>query len=179
MVSVLGKNNNQKESNMLVESILVVTSVVVYLILAHYVSYQLGKNRIVNKQKWDLNICCGKTDGGGVNVDIVQHKELPRFRQVDSIYQLPFGDDEFESVLCSHTIEHVDDPERFYSELQRVGKTVTLVVPPLYDIAAMLNIMEHKWIFLTFRKEHHTLPRFVRLPLADFFQKRFGQRNHA
>ena len=112
-----------------------------------------------------------------MNVDIVQHKELPGFRQVDSIYSLPFEDGEFESVLCSHTIEHVDDPERFYAELQRVGRSVTLVVPPLYDLGAVLNIMEHKWIFITFRKEHHKLPGFVKLPFADSYQKRFGQSN--
>ncbi len=162
---------------MLVDLMIAVALVTLYLILAHFVSYELGKNRILKRQKWDLNICCGKTDGGGVNVDIVQHKELPGFRQVDSIYSLPFEDGEFESVLCSHTIEHVDDPERFYAELQRVGRSVTLVVPPLYDLGAVLNIMEHKWIFITFRKEHHKLPGFVKLPFADSYQKRFGQSN--
>lgn len=162
---------------MLVDLMIAVALVTVYLILAHFVSYELGKNRILKRQKWDLNICCGKTDGGGVNADIVQHKELPGFRQVDSIYNLPFEDGEFESVLCSHTIEHVEDPEKFYAELQRVGRSVTLVVPPLYDLGAVLNIMEHKWIFITFRKEHHKLPGFVKLPFADSYQKRFGQRN--
>ena len=163
---------------MLVDLMIAVALVTLYLIVAHFVSYELGKNRILKKQKWDLNICCGKTDGGGVNVDIVQHKELPGFRQVDSIYSLPFEDGEFESVLCSHTIEHVDDPERFYAELQRVGRSVTLVVPPLYDLGAVLNIMEHKWIFITFRKEHHKLPGFVKLPFANSYQKRFGQSNN-
>lgn len=164
---------------MLVDLLVAGVLITFYLILAHFISYQLGKNRILRKQKWDLNICCGKTDGGGINADIVQHKELPGFRLVESIYDLPFEDGEFESVLCSHTIEHVDDPERFYAELRRVGRRVTLVVPPLYDLAAVLHIMEHRWIFLTFKKEHHTLPAFVRLPFAETFQKRFGQRNRA
>ena len=164
---------------MLVELLILVALITLYLVVAHFASYRLGKNRILKKQKWDLNICCGKTDGGGVNVDIVQHRELPGFRQIDSIYNLPFENGEFDSVLCSHTIEHVDDPEGFYAELRRVGRNVTLVVPPLYDLGAVLNIMEHKWIFVTFKKEHHQLPNFVRLPFADVFQKRFGQRNHA
>jgi hypothetical protein len=84
---------------------MVVTGVTLYLILAHFVSYKLGKNRILKRQKWDLNICCGRTDGGGVNADIVQHDQLPGFVQVSSIYDLPFKDAEFETVLCSHTIE--------------------------------------------------------------------------
>lgn len=164
---------------MLVDSLVVVAGITLYLILAHFVSYKLGKNRILKKQKWDLNICCGRTDGGGVNADIVQHDNLPNFVLLSSIYNLPFKDGEFQTVLCSHTIEHVDDPERFYTELQRVGRRVTLVVPPLYDLAAVLSIMEHKWIFLSFRKEHHTLPAFVKLPFADVLQKRFGQSNNA
>ncbi|TBV80725.1 MAG: methyltransferase domain-containing protein [Desulfobulbaceae bacterium] len=160
------------------ESIIVLFIILLYVLLANYVSYHLRKTLILNSQKWDLNICCGKTDGGGLNVDIVRHKELPRFKQVDNIYDLPFEDGEFATVLCSHTIEHVDDPRRFYAELQRVGKNVTLVVPPLYDLAAVFNILEHKWIFLTLKKRHHTLPRFIRLPFADVFHKLFGQRNN-
>lgn len=164
---------------MLVDFLVVVAGVTLYLILAHFVSYKLEKDRILKRQKWDLNICCGRTDGGGVNADIVQHDQLPCFVKVSNIYDLPFKDAEFESVLCSHTIEHVDDPERFYTELQRVGRRVTLVVPPLYDVAAVLSIMEHKWIFLTFRKEHQDLPTFVKLPFADAMQRRFGQKNNA
>jgi SAM-dependent methyltransferase len=164
---------------MVVDAVIVVGLVTLYLFSAHFVSYELGKNRILKNQKWDLNICCGKTDGGGINADIVQHKELPGFRQVDDIYKLPFRNGEFESVLCSHTMEHVDDPERFYAELSRVGRKVTVVLPPLYDLAAVLSVMEHRWIFLTFRKEHHHLPKFVRLPFADALQRRFGQSNCA
>lgn len=164
---------------MVTESIIAVIIVSLYISFAHYVSYYLVKRRILNRHKWDLNICCGKTDGGGLNVDIVRHRDLPCFQQVDNIYNLPFEDNAFETVLCSHTIEHVDNPKRFYEELQRVGKHVTLVVPPLYDLAAVFNILEHKWVFLTFRKRHHTLPRFVKLPFADLFHRLFGQNNRA
>jgi hypothetical protein len=150
-----------------------------YMFFAHFVSYFLQKTQILNGQKWDLNICCGKTDGGGLNVDIVKHQELPRFLLVDNIYDLPFKDHEFDAVLCSHTMEHVADPKLFHAELQRVGRSVTLVVPPLYDIAAVLNLLEHKWIFLTFKKRHHTLPNFVAMPFADKIHRRLGQRNHA
>lgn len=136
------------------------------------------KKRVVNRQRWDLNICCGKTDGGGINADIVQHCELPNFVLVD-IYNLPFEDKQFDTVLCSHTMEHVEDPERFFRELQRVGKDVTLVLPPLWDLSAALNVLEHKWIFLTLKKEHRSLPPRIRMSLADLLQNRYGQRIHA
>ncbi|MFC1501788.1 methyltransferase domain-containing protein [bacterium] len=142
-------------------------------------SYRILKARILFRQKWDLNICCGKTDGGGINADIIKHAELPNFIRINNIYHLPFRDGEFRTVLCSHTIEHVDDPEGFYMELARVGKKVTLVIPPLWDISAVWNVFEHKWIFLTFKKEHNTLPRFIRLPLSTYIQKRRGQKRRA
>jgi SAM-dependent methyltransferase len=164
---------------MLTESLIIILVIILYALFANYASYYFGKNRILIEQKWDLNICCGKTDGGGLNVDIVKHQEFTHFKQVDNIYNLPFADCQFEKVLCSHTIEHVDDPRQFYNELQRVGKQVTLVVPPLYDLAAVCNVFEHKWIFLTFKKRHHQLPQYIRLPFAHGFQKLFGQRNHA
>jgi ubiquinone/menaquinone biosynthesis C-methylase UbiE len=134
------------------------------------------KKRVLESRIWDLNICCGKTDGGGINADIVRHKSVPNFYQLDDIYNLPFRDNHFGTVLCSHTIEHVDDPGKFYYELTRVGKEVKIVVPPLWDITAAFNVLEHKWIFVTFNKEHTTLPVYKRLPLSDYIQRTFGQR---
>jgi len=142
-------------------------------------SYRILKKRILRKRKWDLNICCGKMDGGGINADIIPHANVPRFVQIDSVYSLPFRDHEFETVLCSHTMEHVEDPTAFFKELTRIGKQVTIVLPPLWDLAGTLNIFEHRWIFLSFKKEHHRLPRHVRLPLSRTVQRILGQRIHA
>lgn len=150
-----------------------ITAIIFFL---HWLSYGYLKNAIVRRRSWDLNICCGTTDGGGVNVDIVQHADIPNFVQVENIYNLPFEDQQFDTVLCSHTIEHVDYPRRFDRELRRVAKEVVYVLPPVWDIAAALNIWEHRWLFLTLRKEHRTLPRCMPLPFARKLQARIGQR---
>lgn len=148
-----------------------------YIYLASVLSYKILKNITLKKRKWDLNICCGKTDGGGINADIKKHADVPNFVLIDDIYDLPFVDKQFEYVLCSHTIEHVDDPMKFYNELKRVGNNVVLVVPPLWDIfAAFLCVWGHKWTFLTLTKEHTKLPKFIPLPFAKSFQKIFGQK---
>jgi len=157
----------------------IAVGVIAYLYLSHYVSYSLLKNKILKDKQWGLNVCCGKTDGGGVNADIFEHKELPNFRLLDDIYNLPFLNQEFETILCSHTIEHVDDPAAFLKELRRVGKEVTIVIPPLYDITAALNLFEHKWIFLTFKKKHTTLPPHIRLPFSNLTHNKIGQINNA
>lgn len=155
-------------------------ALIVILPLLNFVSYRIMGGIIRNRRpKWDLNICCGKTDGGGVNVDIVKHADIPNLVVVDDIYNLPFTTGQFEHTLCSHTIEHVEDPKAFFEELQRISKEVTLVVPPLWDLSAVLNVFEHRWLFLTFRKEHHTLPNYVVLPFAQFFQDRLGQKIRA
>ena len=150
---------------------------IIYCAVSHFISYRLLKTRILKSQKWDLNICCGQTDGGGINADIVPQEDVPRFLLTRDIYHLPFENGQLDSVLCSHTIEHVDDPERFFQELKRVGKQVTIVIPPLYDITAALNVFEHKYLFLSFKKVHHQLPRHIRLPFAASIQRRLGQIN--
>ncbi|MEM9478626.1 MAG: methyltransferase domain-containing protein, partial [Verrucomicrobiota bacterium] len=125
--------------------------IIAVLVLLNFVSYRLFGARIRNRrEKWDLNICCGRTDGGGVNADIVKHAEVPNYVQVEDIYDLPFRTGQFENVLCSHTLEHVEDPEAFFEELSRVAKEVTIVLPPLWDLSAVLNVFEHKWIFFSF-----------------------------
>ena len=52
---------------------------VLYLWTANILSYKILKNKTLHSRKWDLNICCGKTDGMGVNADIKKHKEVPNF----------------------------------------------------------------------------------------------------
>lgn len=148
------------------------------LVALHEVSYKLVKSRIVRSRRWDMNICCGYSDGGGLNVDIFPHVPgPPNFQQVDDIYNLPFADKQFEHTLCSHTIEHVDDPEAFFAELRRVSKNVTFVVPPLWDPAAVFNIFEHRHIFLNVRKKFvNELPPYVKLPFAETLQEKLGQK---
>jgi len=162
-----------------VKWILLLLSLAILSQALNFLSYRVLKRRILRQRKWDLNICCGKTDGGGVNADIVAHAGLPNFRLIDSVYRLPFENNQFETVLCSHTLEHVEEPAAFFKELTRVGKQVTIVLPPLWDPAGALNVFEHRWIFLTLRKKHGRLPRHVRLPLSRTIQRLLGQRIRA
>ena len=156
-----------------------VTMIAITLLqLTHVLSYSVIKRRILRQQKWDLNICCGKTDGGGINADIVAHSALPNMVLVD-IHCLPFRDRQFNTVLCSHTMEHVADPDGFFQELSRVGDDVTIVIPPLWDVSAALNVFEHRYIFLSFKKTHKSLPPYIELPLASTVQRYLGQRIHA
>lgn len=148
---------------------LLIASFVIYIL--NFISYRLIKNALISGQKWELNICCGRTDGGGRNADIVQHDELPNFDLIDDIYNLPYETGQFETVLCSHTMEHVEDPQRFFAELERVGNEVTLIIPPLWDIAAVCNFFEHRWIFLTLKKKHHALPKCIPLPFSKKYQE--------
>ena len=156
--------------------LLILSIFILYLYLAHFLSYSILKKRTLKSKKWDLNICCGKTDGGGINADIAKHKDLPNFILIKDIYKLPFKDKQFNYVLCSHAIEHVDSPVRFYKELKRVGKHVVLVVPPLWDIfASFFAFPSHRWICLTLKKEHTTLPKMISYSLAIAYQNLFGQ----
>ena len=142
----------------------------------HWLSYAVLKGRILRQRRWDLNICCGKTDGGGVNADIVEFGEINNFCKINDVYSLPFGDGEFEWVMSSHTVEHLEEPAAFDWVVRGVGKNVVYIVPPLWDVGAMLNMHQHKWVFLTLKKKHHRLPRYVRLPLARTIQRVWGQR---
>lgn len=42
---------------------------------------------------------------------------------------LPFKDKSFDFIIASHVLEHTDDPERFLSELMRVGKAGYIETP--------------------------------------------------
>ncbi len=63
--------------------------------------------------------------------------------------QFPFRDKEFDYVICSHVLEHVEDVEYFLSELQRVARKGYLEFPTIY-YDYIYNFPEHT-MFLFYR----------------------------
>src|SRR3989338_9661266 len=71
----------------------------IYALAANIIDYRISKRFHTKKQKWDLNICCGNIDGGGMNADVVK-RDLPNFVLVKNMYRLPFKNLEFENSIC-------------------------------------------------------------------------------
>jgi len=140
-----------------------------------WLDYRYLKNKYLKSEHFDLNVCCGNTVCQGINADIVKRK-VPRFVLIKDIYRLPFKNKQFKNAICFHVLEHVSDPVMFFNELKRVAENITILVPPLWDPGCMLTINEHKWQFLTFKtKYRNKLPKFFKIPLAETYQKIFGQ----
>jgi SAM-dependent methyltransferase len=60
--------------------------------------------------------------------------------------KFPFKDKEFDYVICSHVLEHVDNPDKFLSELFRIGKRgyieyPTILYDYIYDIPVHPNFV--------------------------------------
>lgn len=88
-----------------------------------------------------------------VLVDLVIEGDAQRtfaFREhghvvVGDINRLPFKDDAFSYVICSHVLEHVDDPSVASSELSRIGGSGYVETPSnLHEY--MFPIGWHRWL---------------------------------
>lgn len=65
----------------------------------------------------------------GCDINPPQHDNEFSFLTAD-IENLPFGDNEFDVVICNHTIEHVIDLGKAVDELKRIsGKMLIVTVP--------------------------------------------------
>jgi ubiquinone/menaquinone biosynthesis C-methylase UbiE len=80
---------------------------------------------------------CGRladTVNDVVGVDYAVPTETADDRNVSfvtgSVTRLPFGDDRFDTVVCSHTLEHVPDIAQALFELRRVAKKRLVIVVP-------------------------------------------------
>lgn len=63
---------------------------------------------------------------------------------VADAHHLPFKDGAFSYVICSHILEHMDDPQQFASELGRVGEAGYIQSPS--EIAERLfHWSFHRW----------------------------------
>ena len=73
------------------------------------------------------------------------------FTQIKPDERLPFNDKEFDYVICSHVLEHVNDPVFLKNEIERIGKSGYLELPTKLSDNLVFGCDEevfgHKWWF--------------------------------
>ena len=87
----------------------------------------------------------------------------------------PFKDKEFDYVVCSHVLEHVDDVDKFLTEMQRVAKKGYLEFPTIY-YDYLYNFTVHTQFLLYSDNVIHWMPKVESnlasfLPVQEFFYK--------
>lgn len=102
-------------------------------------------------------------DRSDVNMDIVP-RDVPNFRLVPPDSQnLPFKE-KTTVIFCSHTLEHLVNPEFLLKEFDRISDYVYIVLPKVWSIPAWIHL-DHKWIVIP-RKEGF---KFYRNPFYNLF----------
>ena len=114
-------------------------------------SKQYIENFLSSKPDWNiLDIGCGYSANKYANIicDVVDlskvYKDKKFIRLIDK--KLPFKDKEFDFVIASHVMEHVEDVDFFISELQRIASKGYIEVPTkLEDNLVFENKNDHIW----------------------------------
>ena len=143
-------------------------------------------NRILEKNKnWKiLDIGCGYRANENATV-IADVKDFSNFYKKKKFIKiedknLPFKDKEFDFVISSHVIEHVDDFKFFIKELERISSKGYIELPSrLEDNLVFENKNDHIWWFryddienkLIASKKNQLLEPFISVSTA----KKLGQ----
>ena len=108
-------------------------------------------NQLEQNPNWNiLDIGCGYTAHEKATV-ICDIQDLSNFYKSKKFVRLqnktlPFKDKEFDFVIASHVIEHVEDVEYFIRELQRVSTKGYIELPTvLEDNLVFENKNDHLW----------------------------------
>ena len=102
-------------------------------------------------QSWNiLDVGCGYNAHSSANTicDVQNLKEYYKNKNFIQIKEkkFPFKDKEFDFVIASHVIEHVEDVDFFLKELERVSKKGYIEVPTkLEDNLVFENKNDHVW----------------------------------
>jgi ubiquinone/menaquinone biosynthesis C-methylase UbiE len=114
-------------------------------------SKQFIDNLITQNLDWKvLDIGCGFTAHEKANV-VCDVQDLSNFYKDKKFVKLnekklPFKDKEFDFVIASHVIEHVEDVTFFIKELERVALKGYIELPtPLEDNLVFENKNDHIW----------------------------------
>ena len=112
-------------------------------------------NKTLKNNNWKiLDIGCGyrANQYATVIADILDLKNFyknKKFVKLEKNKSLPFKDNEFDFVVASHVIEHVDDFEFFIKELERISNKGYIELPSrLADNIVFENKTDHVWWFI-------------------------------
>jgi 2-polyprenyl-3-methyl-5-hydroxy-6-metoxy-1,4-benzoquinol methylase len=78
-------------------------------------------------------------------------------KQLGSVYELPFGDNTFDAVICSNLLHHLDRPHVALDEMRRVARTYVVVSEPSRSnplIAIGCMLFSHERQTVKFSKRH-------------------------
>ena len=147
-------------------------------------------NNILSKNiNWNiLDIGCGYKAHKNATV-IADIKDFSNFYKNKKFVQikekkLPFKDKEFDFVIASHVIEHVDDFEFFIKELERVSSKGYIELPSrLGDNLVFENRDDHIWWFcyddttnkLIASKKNQLIDPFITVSMAKLFEETFRE----
>ncbi|MDA8832426.1 class I SAM-dependent methyltransferase [Candidatus Pelagibacter bacterium] len=108
-------------------------------------------NLLQNNTTWNiLDIGCGYNANKFAKVicdvqDLSNHYQDKKFIRL-SENKLPFKDKEFDFVVASHVMEHVEDIDFFIKELERVSKKGYIELPTMFeDNLVFENKKDHLW----------------------------------
>ena len=135
-----------------------------------------------------LDIGCGYRAHKSASV-IADIQDLSNFYENKNFIQitekkLPFKDKEFDFVIASHVIEHVDDFEFFIKELERISSKGYIELPSrLGDNLVFENKNDHIWWFyfddttnkLIVSKKNQLIDPFITVSTAKLFEEIFRE----
>ena len=99
-----------------------------------------------------LDLGCGYTANKNATVvaDVQDLSNFYKDKKFIKIYEkkLPFKDKEFDFVITSHVIEHVEDLDFFIKEIERISNQGYIELPSkLGDNLVFENLTDHIWWF--------------------------------
>jgi len=118
-------------------------------------------SNLKNNQKSLLDVGCGngyfleeasKRQFITTGCDIIPEKKFSHSKyKISSVEKLDFEDNEFDTVVCSHTLEHVINFDNAVAELKRVAKTTLCIVVPCqrayyYTLDEHVRFFPYKWL---------------------------------
>ena len=146
-------------------------------------------NILENNPSWKiLDIGCGYRANKKATV-IADIQDFSNFYKDKNFIQikenkLPFKDKEFDFVISSHVIEHVNDFEFFIKELERISSKGYIELPSrLGDNLVFENKNDHIWWFyfddlnnqLIASKKNQLLEPFITVSMAKLFESIFRE----
>jgi len=110
--------------------------------LGNLIDVGAGNGSVIHElTQYNLYTSVSALEISATGIEEIESRNFPKMNEIKKFdgYSIPYKDDEFDTAICVHVLEHVEHERLFLAELSRIASRIYIEVPLEGGIRVRIN----------------------------------------